>query len=282
MSLLDFDSPADRYGVMGNPIGHSKSPLIHASFAAQTRQRLSYEAILVEPGGLPQAIGNFHASGGRGLNITVPFKQEAFRLAERLEPRALRAKAVNTLYWSPEGVLVGDNTDGLGLLRDLTHNQHLSLAGRELLLLGAGGAVRGVVEPLLAAAPARLTIANRTRERAEELAQQFADLGTVEACGFEPLQGRRFDLVINGTSASLAGELPPLPAGLIHLDGLAYDMMYAARPTPFMEWARREGVTAVDGLGMLVEQAAESFAIWRGVRPETAPVIQEVRAQLKG
>jgi len=281
MSLIDFDSPPDRYAVMGNPIAHSKSPQIHTLFAEQTDQRMVYEAILVERGGFAQAVGNFQASGGRGLNVTVPFKQEAWQLVDERSARAERAGAVNTIAFREDSSLFGDNTDGIGMVRDLQENHALALQGRRILLLGAGGAVRGVLMPLLATGPAEVIIANRTPDRAHALAETFSDLGRLRGGGFEGLSGDRFDLVINGTAASLQGELPPLPDGILSADAACYDMMYGAAPTPFMVWAGAQGATRIlDGLGMLVEQAAESFALWRGVRPETAPVIAAIRNAL--
>jgi shikimate dehydrogenase len=271
----------DRYAVMGNPIGHSKSPYIHARFAAQTGQDLGYEAILVELGGFPAAASQFGSSGGRGLNVTVPFKQEAWALATRRSERAERAGAVNTLRFEADGGLYGDNTDGVGLVRDLKDNHGVALAGRRVLLLGAGGAVRGVLAPLLTERPALLVIANRTVDKAEQLAATFADLGPVHGCGFADLAGERFDVVINGTAASLHGEMPPLPAGILAPGAVCYDMMYGKEPTPFLRWAAEAGADSVlDGLGMLVEQAAESFWLWRGVRPATAPVIAALRAAM--
>ncbi len=271
-------SDQDTYAVMGNPIAHSKSPLIHARFAEQTGQALSYSAILVEPGDFPAAVERFAAAGGKGLNVTVPFKQEAWALATRRSERAQRAGAVNTLRMEAGGALFGDNTDGVGLVRDLMQNHGVALAGKRVLLLGAGGAVRGVLAPLLAEKPVQLTIANRTVAKAEELAGEFADLGRIDGCGFDALTDGRFDVVINGTAASLQGELPPLPAGVLAVNAVCYDMMYGAEPTPFMRWALSEGCAqALDGLGMLVEQAAESFFIWRGVRPQTTPVIAALR-----
>jgi shikimate dehydrogenase len=280
MSLLDFDAKPDLYAVMGNPIAHSKSPRIHALFAAQTRQRMSYEAMLVELGGFEQALGNFQAHGGKGCNVTLPFKEEAWRLMDARSERAEAAGAVNTVVFRPDGSRYGDNTDGVGLVRDLKDNHGVALAGRRLLILGAGGAVRGVLGPLLAEQPASVVIANRTVPRATELARAFAAQGAVRAAGFEALAGECFDVVINGTSASLQGELPPLPAGLLAPHAWCYDMMYGAQPTVFMQWAAAQGAHAIDGLGMLVEQAAESFALWRGVHPDTAPVIKVLRDAL--
>ena len=273
----------DRYAVIGNPIAHSKSPQIHAAFARQTGQALIYEALLAPLDGFAYTVARFRAQGGRGLNVTVPFKLEAFALAERHTPRAQLAGAVNTLAFGPDGIL-GDNTDGAGLVRDLGANLHFALAGRRILLLGAGGATRGALLPLLQSRPASLTIANRTLARAEELVALFAPHAgdsALAASSFEALAGHRFDLVINATAASLAGELPPLPPGLYGDGALAYDMMYGRDPTPFMQSALGDGAARVaDGLGMLVEQAAESFTLWRGVRPDSAPVLAELRRQL--
>ncbi len=281
MSLLDFDAKPDTYGVMGNPIDHSKSPQIHTLFATQTGQRIDYSAIHVDLGGFDQAVGNFQANGGKGLNVTVPFKQEAWELVDKRSPRAQLAGAVNTIQIREDGSLFGENTDGIGLVRDLVHNHGVILKGKRLLVLGAGGAVRGVLQPLLVEQPASLVIANRTVDRAQELAQLFSDQGSIEASSFSALQGGEFDLVINGTSASLQGEVPPLPDGILAEGAGCYDMMYGAEPTAFMAWAsEHRAAYSVDGLGMLVEQAAESFLLWRGVRPETSPVIQALREAL--
>ena len=273
----------DRYAVVGNPIAHSKSPQIHAAFARQTGQELSYEALLAPVDGFVQTVADFRAQGGRGLNVTVPFKLEAFALADRHTARAQAASAVNTLAFDADGIL-GDNTDGAGLVRDLGINLKFPLAGRRILLLGAGGATRGVLLPLLDSSPASLTIANRTVGKAEALAALFAaraGAAAVDACGFDALAGRRFDLVINATAASLADELPPLPPGLYAEGALAYDMMYGRGPTRFMHAAMADGAArAADGLGMLVEQAAESFTLWRGVRPDSGPVLAALRRQI--
>ena len=280
-SLFDFDQEPDAYAVMGNPIAHSKSPQIHRAFAQQTGQRIVYSAIQVDPGGFAQAVGNFFANGGKGLNVTVPFKREAWQLANELGEEARQAGAVNTLLLNAEGGLVGRNTDGIGLVRDLLQNHHAAINNKRVLLVGAGGAARGVMQPLLAETPSRLVIANRTVERAHELAADFSALGEVSGSGFDDLAGQSFDLIINATAASLQGELPPLPQDCCADDAWCYDMMYAAKATPFMLWAQQHGAGhAVDGLGMLVEQAAESFYLWRGVRPQTAPVIQSVRESL--
>jgi len=268
----------DRYAVMGNPIAHSKSPQIHAQFAAQMGQRLRYDAILVASGDFKAAVSAFHAEGGRGLNVTVPFKQEAWALADVRTARAERAGAVNTLWWDEQNRLHGDTTDGVGLVRDLRDNHGLALKNLRILLVGAGGAVRGVIEPLLAEQPSELIIANRTAHKAVELAALFKDLGPISGGGFDALTTVPFDLIINGTAAGLAGEVPPLPTAVVGAKTLAYDMMYAMEPTVFVRWALEHGAhQARDGLGMLVEQAAEAFWIWRGIRPATGPVIAELR-----
>jgi shikimate dehydrogenase len=263
----------DRYAVFGHPIAHSKSPLIHAAFARQTGQDMTYEAILTPTDGFADSVARFIAAGGRGANVTVPFKEQAFALANRLSPRAQRAGAVNTLSFGANGIL-GDNTDGAGLVADLARNLRRPPAAKRILLLGAGGAARGVIGPLLDQHPAALVIANRTVSRAQELAELFGR--GVAACGFAALEAP-FDLVINATAASLAGELPPLSPRVFSCDTLAYDMMYG-RDTPFLAFARTHGAATADGLGMLVEQAAEAFYLWRGVRPDTAPIIASLRA----
>jgi shikimate dehydrogenase len=271
----------DRYAVMGNPIAHSKSPLIHSLFAEQTGQDICYEALLVPEDGFATAVDEFRATGGRGLNITVPFKQQAWELVDRQRGASHRAGAVNTITFDDDGSMIGDNTDGIGIVRDLSANQGITLKHRSVLILGAGGAVRGILEPLLAESPASVTIANRTLSRAEELAALFDGDIPISACGFDQLEPGPADLIINGTSASLQGTMPELPDGVVGADTCAYDMMYGARPTVFMDWATRLGARlSVDGLGMLVEQAAESFRIWRGVHPETAAVIESVRRGL--
>lgn len=270
----------DRYAVFGNPIAHSRSPRIHAMFAEQTGQTLTYEAILAPVDGFVQKIREVAALGLKGANVTVPFKEEAFRFATQRSERAERAGAVNTLRFDGD-LIFGDNTDGAGLVRDLRDNLGVALAGRRLLLLGAGGAARGVIAPLLAEGPAELWVANRTASKAVQLADAFADLGPVRGGGFEMLTGVSFDVVINATSASLGGELPALPAGVFGSEAAAYDMMYGKGETPFLALARRQGAgRCVDGLGMLVEQAAEAFFCWRGVRPASAPVLAMLRAEL--
>jgi shikimate dehydrogenase len=267
----------DRYAVIGNPISHSKSPLIHTEFAKLSGQTLTYSAEQVEIGQVKTFVKNFIKNNGRGLNVTVPFKQDAFELATELTERAQRAGAVNTLSLK-NNKITGDTTDGVGLLNDLTKNHQQTLKNKRILVLGAGGAVRGVLEPLLLESPASLIIANRTLSKAQQLADDFANFGNISASGFNDLNGMKFDIIINGTSASLSGELPPLPDGLFNEAACAYDMMYAKQATVFMQWAKQQGAENIfDGLGMLVEQAAESFNIWRGVRPETAGVIEMLR-----
>lgn len=270
----------DLYCVFGNPVAHSKSPVIHSAFAAATGQVLRYEARLAPVDGFSQAVADFVAAGGKGANVTVPFKEEACRLSDRLSERAARAGAVNTLTFR-DGEILGDNTDGAGLVGDLTRNLDCPLAGRRILLVGAGGAARGVIAPLLAAQPAALFIANRSADKARTLAAAFADLAAIEAGSFADTAGRCFDLVINATSASLAGAELPLPSGLFSADSLAYDMMYGKGETPFLVQARQQGAARqADGLGMLVEQAAEAFFVWRGVRPATAQLLRELRQAL--
>jgi len=276
--LFDFEPKPARYAVMGNPVTHSKSPQIHAAFARQCGKKITYTAIYVDIGGFTQAVGNFQAAGGQGLNITVPFKREAWELCDVRSARAAQAGAVNTLTFKLDGTLSGDNTDGAGLVRDIIGNHGGQIAGQRVLLLGAGGAVRGVSGPLLAERPAHLVIANRTLDKARELVAGFAALGEIEACAYASLAGMQFDLIINGTAASLQNELPPLPERILARQGWCYDMMYGSAPTLFMRWGERQGAARVlDGLGMLVEQAAESFFIWQAVRPQTAPVIQALR-----
>jgi len=270
----------DLYAVVGHPISHSKSPRIHSLFACQTGEPVEYTAIQAPLDDFAGTVRSFFERGGKGLNVTVPFKEQAWELADSRAARAEKAGAANTLYCDSEGLLVADNTDGAGLVRDLVKNHRVSLKGARILLLGAGGAVRGVLGPILQQQPAELTIANRTPARAEALAQLFADdagATRLTACGFDgPDQG--YDLVINGTSASLQGDLPPISPNVISSETVVYDMMYSVQTTVFNQWALDQGATRVfDGLGMLVEQAAESFRIWRGVTPETASVIAELR-----
>jgi len=270
------------YAVVGNPISHSKSPRIHSLFASQTGEPVEYTAIQAPLDDFAGTVRNFFRRGGKGLNVTVPFKEQAWTLAEHRTARAEKAGASNTLYLNQDDALVADNTDGVGLVRDLMINHQVALKGLRILVLGAGGAVRGVLGPILAEAPARLTIANRTVARAEALVRLFADnAGEADlgACGFDQVSDH-YDLVINGTSASLQGDLPPVPPSILDDATVVYDMMYSLQTTIFNQWALDHGATRVfDGLGMLVEQAAESFYVWRGVRPETAAVIHQLREQ---
>jgi shikimate dehydrogenase len=281
--IFDFGKRIDDYAVMGNPISHSKSPRIHSLFAEQTGQAINYTAIQVDLGGFEQAVGNFAANGGKGLNITVPFKQEAWQFVNQRSDRAQRAGAVNTIKIEDDQ-LYGDNTDGIGLVNDLTINNQVGLKDKRLLLMGAGGAARGVLLPLLAEQPSALVIVNRTASKAVDLASEFKDLGKISGCGYEKLVDEApFDVIINATAASLQGELPPLPKNIVAANGCCYDMMYGAEPTTFMQWARENDAAKIlDGLGMLVEQAAESFYIWRGVRPNTHVVIEILRKELQG
>ncbi|MEQ1773425.1 MAG: shikimate dehydrogenase [Burkholderiales bacterium] len=265
----------DSYAVIGNPISHSKSPQIHAAFAENTSQDIVYKEIFCEPLMFLKTVAEFREAGGKGLNITVPFKHEAFALATRRSERAQQAGAVNTLSFNGDEI-AGDNTDGAGLLRDIMDNLRFEVRGKRVLLLGAGGASFGVCGPLLACAIHSLVIANRTVSKALELRARFAAHANVEACSYNALEGCSFDLVINATSAGLTGAMPALPGNLFAPDALAYDMVYG-KTTPFMQFAQARGARVSDGLGMLVEQAAESFYIWRGVRPQTAPVMALLR-----
>ncbi|UAW98432.1 shikimate dehydrogenase [Halopseudomonas nanhaiensis] len=267
----------DRYAVIGNPIAHSKSPLIHRLFAEQTGQALSYEALLAPLDDFAGTLRGFLVAG-RGVNVTVPFKEQAWALADAHTAAAERAGAVNTIAVQGDGTLLGDNTDGRGLARDLRFNSGVQLRGSRILLLGAGGASRGVIQPLLAARPDQLCIVNRTVEKAEQLAMMFNDLGPVSAAGLHWVE-ESVDLIINATSASLGGEVPAISPKLIRRGHtVCYDMMYASEPTPFNRWAAAHGAArCIDGLGMLVEQAAEAFELWRGVRPDTAPVLAALR-----
>jgi shikimate dehydrogenase len=267
----------DLYAVIGNPIAHSKSPRIHSEFARQTREDLRYEAIFAPRDGFAAAVAAFRSAGGRGLNVTVPFKLDAFALATERTERAKQAGAVNTLRFDGAAVL-GDNTDGAGLVADLIGRLGFVVQGKRVLVMGAGGAARGVMLPLLRQSPASVAIANRTIEKARALERQFAPFGPVTSGGYAELWGRSFDLVVNATSAALAGELPQLPPDIFAPGALAYDMIYGSEHARFEAHARKDGAArVVDGLGMLVAQAAESFFLWRGVRPDTAPVITMLR-----
>ncbi len=268
----------DQYAVFGNPIEHSKSPILHQLFAEQTEQNMHYAKQLVALDGFSDAVKTFIAQGGQGLNITVPFKEQAFAIADDLSERAQKAGAVNTLAVQKDGRLYGDNTDGVGIVRDIEANHGWHIKGKNILVLGAGGAVRGVLGPLLASQPASVTVANRTVAKAEALAELFSNDGNIQAVGFAEIPAQDFDLIINGTSASLSGNLPAINPKLISVKSHCYDMMYSQQLTPFLQWAKEQGCEQLaDGLGMLVEQAAEAFYLWRGVRPETADVIMQLR-----
>lgn len=268
----------DSYVVIGNPVAHSQSPFIHTEFARQLDHAITCTRLCVEVSRFGEAVGEFRARGGRGASVTLPFKEAAFALSTRLSARAESAGAVNTLHFD-RGQVRGDNTDGVGLVRDLEHNLGVSPAGLEILVLGAGGAARGVIGPLLDAGPARVVVANRSASRADALRQHFGE--RIAAYGLDRLPPERFDLIVNATSASLSGEVPPVPMTLLRSGGTAYDLMYAAGPTAFMRWAEGAGASRIsDGTGMLVEQAAEAFWRWRGERPRTAPVIAALRRRL--
>lgn len=272
----------DKYAVIGNPVAHSKSPLIHAEFARQTGQDICYDRLLAPLGAFEPVARQFFAEGGKGLNVTVPFKHDAWNVVDGHAGHALDARAVNTIKLEA-GRLIGYNTDGIGLLRDLKDNLRCPVQGRRVLLMGAGGATYGVMEPLLREQPQQLVVVNRTLEKALSLVGHFRavdgiPLGAVSALAYPDLGSARFDLVINATSAGLSDAMPPLPEGVFAPDALAYDMVYG-KTTPFMAFAHARGARTADGAGMLVEQAAESFYIWRGVRPDTAPVISLLRRQ---
>ena len=268
----------DRYAVIGNPVSHSKSPRIHAEFARQTGQDIVYVKLAAPKRGFRRELERFVAHGGRGLNVTVPFKQEAAAACDSVSERGKFAQAVNTLSFS-DGKIIGDNTDGAGLLRDLEHNVRADLHGRRVLLLGAGGAARGIIMPLIARGVRMIVVANRDLDKARSIEQRFGLFGNVRARGYDELAGVGYELVINATSASLQGTVPPVPHSIFAPGCVAYDMVYAAGGrTPFLDMARECGALLTsDGLGMLVEQAAESFFIWRGVRPQTGPVLEMMR-----
>jgi shikimate dehydrogenase len=278
-------TPFDRYAVLGNPIEHSKSPFIHARFAAQTGVQLEYGRVLAPLDGFVATARAFVAAGGRGFNVTVPFKLEAHALVDTLSPRAAAAGAVNTVRVDPDG-LYGDNTDGVGLTHDIVANLGVALAGRRILLLGAGGAARGVLLPLLDCKPALLSIVNRTPAKAQDLAQRFGAAASQAQCRLaggaaDIVEPGPYDVIINATAGSLEAALPIFDAGALSERTLAYDMVYGAAPTVFMRHAQRHGARVADGLGMLVEQAAESFLVWRGIRPEAGPVLAALRAALQ-
>lgn len=276
--MTDEESRVDRYGVMGYPIKQSRSPLIHRLFALQTQQRMQYEMLQVAPQHLQTAIDQFARTGGRGANITVPHKQAVLKLCNSLSERAELAGAVNTLSFE-DGRIHGDNTDGVGLLIDLERNLDVKLAGSRILILGAGGATRGIVGPLMETGPKSLLIANRTIARADDIVASLPKDRAIAACAFDAVPGESpFDLVINATSAGLNGEMPPYPASSVGPKTLCYDLSYGLKRTPFAQWGREAGAgRSVMGWGMLVEQAAESFKIWRGVRPDTAPVLKQMK-----
>lgn len=267
---------ADRYGVIGYPVAHSRSPVIHQLFAEQTGQALSYERLEVPPQELANAIRSFQLNGGKGLNITLPHKSEAAKLVDECSEAADIAGAINTIVINEDG-LYGDNTDGVGLLTDLTNNLGLELQDANVLILGAGGATRGIVHPLLSAGLNSLTIANRTLSRAEGLVAHFGRFGLAKACRFENVPKRAFDLIINATSAGLEGESPPYPEAAVSAQTACYDLSYGYTPTPFCRWAKESGAERIFmGWGMLIEQAAESFYRWRQVRPDTKPVLKQL------
>lgn len=275
----------DRYCVFGNPISHSKSPLLHSKFASQTKQHLSYTAQCVDVDNFSNAAELFFSEGGKGLNITVPFKHDAFDFAAALTQRAKRAGAVNTLFLNEDNHIIGDNTDGIGLVTDITQHLKWTIKNKNILIIGAGGAVRGIIEPFVKESPNSITIVNRTKAKAQQLATDFSDIFSIDACSYSELSERKqpipFDIIINGSSASLSGELPPLPNNIINENSCCYDMMYAKELTPFLIWAKDKSALSIsDGLGMLVCQGAESFSIWRGVQPETSSVIQHIRSIL--
>ncbi|MDB2705272.1 shikimate dehydrogenase [Pseudomonadota bacterium] len=267
----------DHYAVIGNPISHSKSPLIHTKFAQQTKQDLDYIAKEIPLEDLASGLKQLQKEGFKGINITVPFKEQAWKVVSNKSDHAQRAGAINTIVFNDDGSLYGDNTDGIGLCRDLVDNHQIELKGKRILLLGAGGAARGVIEPLLKYQPTELFIANRTASKAKELAQLYAEFGTLQGGGFEGLSAS-YDVIINATAASLKGEVPPLPDDILNANASCYDMMYSDTDTAFVSWAKQHAANkTIDGLGMLIEQAAEAFRIWRGIKPETQTIIQLIR-----
>lgn len=269
----------DLYAVIGNPIEHSKSPMIHTAFAKQLDDNIEYTKILGDMEDFPGDVRDFLSTGGKGLNVTVPFKEKAFHFADKLTVRAETAGAVNTLARQADGSCLGDNTDGVGLVTDLSCNHLFNFAGSRILLLGAGGASRGVIKPLLEQGPTQVCIANRTIAKAEQLVADLDHPENVQTCGFDAIGDQAFDLIINATAAGLVNEVPPIPDSCLSDGGWTYDMMYSAEPTAFVRWGQAHGAAkALDGLGMLVEQAAESFFIWRGQRPDTETVIKSLRS----
>ena len=268
------NSSPDQYAVFGSPIKHSKSPIIHEQFAKQTGQNLIYTAQEVSADDFSAIVDEFFAKGGKGLNCTVPLKELAWQYADSRSERAERSKAVNTLVFQDDGSILGENTDGIGLVTDLVSNQGISLKGSNILILGAGGASRGIIGPILSQLPDKVVIANRTVLKAINLAEEFVGIGPISGCDFDALAGQKFELILNATSASLSNQLPPLPKGLLEENGVCYDLAYGNEPTAFVLWGQaNHAKKSLDGLGMLVEQAAEAFYLWRGVRPNTQTVI---------
>ena len=279
-------STVNKYAVVGNPIQHSKSPIIHQAFAQQEGVQIEYQRLLSETPNFIADVNRFHAQGGMGVNVTLPFKVNAYEHCVSCDDYAQAAQAVNTIRFNAQGQWLGFNTDGIGLLRDLTHNQKIDIQNRSILILGAGGSVRGILLPLLLQKPKQIIIANRTIEKAIALADLFSQEGNISACKYEQLsdhqptseQSACFDLVINATSASLNQQLPPIPKCIVNTESFCYDLAYSDDATVFMEWAQQQGVRAYcDGIGMLIEQAAESYAIWRGIRPDTKPAFKLLR-----
>lgn len=271
----------DRYAVFGNPISQSKSPFIHTLFARQTNQSMTYTAELAPVDGFVAAAEAFFAQNGKGCNVTVPFKEDAYRLATRLTERAQLAGAVNTLKKLDDGEILGDNTDGEGLVQDLLQNQ-VVIEGARILLIGAGGAARGVIKPLLDQKPAEIVITNRTLSKAQTLQEMFASFGSIKAVEMAHIE-QSYDIIINSTSSSLSGELPAISSAIFSSNSTVYDMMYGSGYTTFNQWAIEHNAAVVyDGLGMLVGQAAESFMLWRGIRPGTKQILRELRKNLEG
>lgn len=272
----------DQYGVMGNPIQHSKSPIIHRLFAEQTKQQMQYSSLLVDLNGLEEALKQFQAQGGKGVNITLPFKHKAFGLVDSLSERAQRAEAVNTIVFNEDGTRFGDNFDGIGLVRDILVNQGFTIKKKRVLILGAGGAVRGILEPILNEKPSEVVIANRSESKADALAEAFMHMGSIQACPLSLLEINSFDLVINGTSASLQDEMLDLPGSILTDKALCYDMAYGKGLTPFLRWAKEQGAAVcMNGIGMLVEQAAETFMLWRNVKPSTKTVLAALKEEVE-
>jgi shikimate dehydrogenase len=275
------NSSPDQYAVFGSPIKHSKSPVIHQQFAKQTGQNLVYTAQEVSADNFSTVADGFFAKGGKGLNCTVPLKELAWQYADSRSERAERSKAVNTLILQENGSILGENTDGIGLVTDLVSNQGISLKGSSILILGAGGASRGIIGPILSQLPENVVIANRTVSKAINLAEEFAEIGPITACDFDALVGQKYTLVLNATSASLSNQLPPLPKDLLAENGVCCDLAYGNEPTAFVRWGQtNHAEKSLDGLGMLVEQAAEAFYLWRGIRPDTQPVIDFLRPKM--